>query len=434
MRAFLLSAAAGVSLAMAAGPAQASPATTVLVSVSSSGQQTNGSSVDPSVSADGRYVAFGSDADNLVPGDDNQEGDVFVRDLATGSTSLVSVSTSGRKGNSYSSGPAISDNGRYMCFDSYSSNLVRGDTNDEPDAFVRDRQTGKTMRVSVSSTGAQANEGAGFCSISGNGRYVAFASTSNNLAPGDTNGLTDIFLRDRLTGTTSLVSRTSTGGIGNGYSFFAAISADGRHVAFRSSASNMVPGDTNGTPDVFVRDLASGTTSRVDVSSSGAQNNRSTRNERSSISADGRYVAFAAGGTNLVPGDTNGKSDVFVRDRVTGTTSRVSVSSSGAQSNGDSDSAVISADGRHVAYESDATGLVAGGSPATTNIFMRDRGTQTTSLVTVSSTGLPAEKYSISRMPAVNANGSVIAFSSEAENLVPGDANDWDDIFVRDRG
>ncbi len=188
-----------------------------------------------------------------------------------------------------------------------------GDTNDSVDVFVRDRKLGTTRRVSVSSTGAQGNSGSFGPAISSAGRYVSFSSDASNLVPGDTNAAQDVFVRDRKLGTTRRVSVSSTGAQGNSVSFDPAISSAGRYVSFSSFASNLVPGDTNGTVDVFVRDRELGTTRRVSVSSTGAQGNRLSFDP--AISSAGRYVAFSSAASNLVPGDTNGSFDVFVRIR-----------------------------------------------------------------------------------------------------------------------
>ncbi|MDI6844046.1 MAG: Ig-like domain-containing protein [Anaerosomatales bacterium] len=340
------------------------------ISVSSSGDQGNGGSYDPSISADGRYAAFCSDASNLVAGDTNGKLDVFVRDLATGTTTRVSVSSSGEEGNDYSNTPSISADGRYVTFYSFASNLVSDDTNSVHDVFVRDLASGETTRVSVSSSGVQGNSYSYDPSISADGRYVAFYSHARNLVPDDTNGADDIFVRDLATGTTTRVSVSSSGEEGNGDSYDPCISADGRYVAFYSSASNLVAGDTNGKQDIFVRDLATGTTTRVSVSSSGEEGNGDSYDP--CISADGRYAAFHSYASNLVAGDTNGTVDIFVRDLATGTTTRANVSSSRQEANGLSYHASISADGRYVAFYSAASNLVPGDTNWFYDVFVRD--------------------------------------------------------------
>jgi hypothetical protein len=282
--------------------------------VDSSGVEGNGSGVGSSISADGRIVAFHSDATNLVPGDTNSQPDIFVHDRATGVTERVSVDSSGAEGNRDSSGVWISADGQIVTFTSWASNLVAGDTNGCADAFVHDRATGITERVSVDSSGVEADDGSGPCSISADGQIVAFWSFASNLVAGDTNWCLDIFVHDRSTGITERVSVDSSGLEGNGPSSGGgAISADGRLVAFGSHASNLVAGDTSRTEDVFVHDRATGITERVSVDSSGVEGDSDSQSP--SISADGQIVAFHGDASNLVAGDTNGSWDVFVHER-----------------------------------------------------------------------------------------------------------------------
>jgi Tol biopolymer transport system component len=399
------------------------------VSLSATGQQGMLDTYFPSITPDGRFVAFNSVAPNLVPGDTDYFDDVFVRDRQNGTLERVSVSSSGVQGNDNSSLCTISADGRYVAFMSVASNLVPGDTNGTWDIFVRDRLTNTTERVSITSSGSQANAFSYDPSISADGRYVAFQSMAFNLVPGDTNGAFDVFVRDRQLGTTERVSVDSSGLQADGASYAPRISADGRYVSFESAATNLVSGDTNGTDDIFVRDLLSGTTERVSVSFHGTQGNGLSYGP--SISSDGRFVAFASLASNLVLGDTNNSRDVFVRDRSNGTTELVSVDSSGAQGDGDSDGASISADGRCVAFASTATNLVSGDTNGTSDVFLRDRQLGTTERVSVSSTGLEGNDYSY--FPSTAGDGRFVAFNSRASNLVAGDTNGYSDDFVRDR-
>ena len=236
-----------------------------------------------------------------------------------------------------------------MAFVSYASNLVSGDTNEWDDIFVYDRQADITTRVSVASDGTQGNDWSYTPSISADGRYVAFQSASTNLVSDDSNGFFDIFVHDRQTGTTTLVSVASDGSLGNNASNSTSISADGRYVAFLSGATNLVSEDTNlGHEDVFVHDRQTGQTSLVSRASDGTQGIYGSSSP--SISADGRFVAFSSFAYNLVSEDTNNMYDIFVHDRQTGATTRVSVASDGTQGYDDSIGAYISADGRYVAF------------------------------------------------------------------------------------
>ena len=346
--------------------------TTERVSLDSSGAQASlGHSYMPSISSNGRYVAFASNALNLVLGDTNGDMDIFVRDRQSGTTERVSLDSSEVQANDFSSGPSISADGRYVAFRSLATNLVTGDTNGSYDIFVRDRQSGTTERVSVDSSGAQGDADSFYLAISADGRFVVFASEATNLVGGDTNGFEDVFVRDRQSGTTERVSLDSSEAEVDDESNLPSISADGRYVAFRSLATNLVTGDTNALEDVFVRDRQNGTTEIVSIDSGGAQGDGGSN--LPSISADGRYVAFLSYAANLVGGDTNGFTDSFVRDRQSGTTERVSIHSSGAEGNNPCSSSSISGDGRYVAFWSNATNLVDGDTNGDYDVFVRIR-------------------------------------------------------------
>jgi Tol biopolymer transport system component len=213
------------------------------------------------------------------------------------------------EGNSNSFRPSISGDGRYVAFASRASNLVAGDTNGSDDIFVRDTVNATTTRVSVGIAGVEGNNNSFRPSISGDGLFVAFGSRASNLEVGDINGSDDIFVHDTVTATTTRVSVDSLGVEGNNNSFRPSISGDGRYVAFGSRASNLVAGDTNASDDIFVHDTVNMTTTRVSVGSAGVEGNNNSF--RPSISGDGRYVAFGSHASNLVAGDTNGSDDIF---------------------------------------------------------------------------------------------------------------------------
>jgi Tol biopolymer transport system component len=321
------------------------------------------------MSEDGRFVAFDSSASNLVARDGNRKVDVFVRDRQTGTTRRVSGTSSEAGANGPSFNPSISADGRIVGFDSGASNLVRRDRNDAWDVFVRDRQAGTTRRVSLSSAGVAGNRDSWSAVVSADGRHVAFASLAFNLVAGDSNRQADIFVRDRQTGTTTRVSVRSNGRQTNGGSAFPAISADGRFVAFRSVATNLVAGDTNGHADVFVHDRETGRTRRISVARDGSQANGPS--DAPALSADGNVVAFESSATNLIPSDTNAYRDVFVRDRAAGRTRRVSLSTSYVAGNGLSERAALSGDGRVVAFTSYATNLVRRDTNRRADVFVR---------------------------------------------------------------
>jgi hypothetical protein len=401
---------------------------TVCASVNSAGQQANGPSDSRSISVRGRFMSFSNPANNLVPNDTNDKSDVFVRDLLLGTTERVSISSAGTEANGSSGGASLSLNGRFVAFECDANDLVPGDPGTWLKVFVRDRDAGTTEEISLDSAGVPGNEASEAPSISGTGRYVAFQSFATNLVPNDTNDSTDVFVRDRQTGTTIRASVDNAGIQGDQSSSQPVISNDGRFVAFSGGSDNLGGGNI-GVDKVFVRDLVGGITTLVSVNSSGFVANWHSQNP--SISADGRFVAFDSGATNLVSGDTNGAWDVFVRDRRTGTTERVSVSSTNAQGDFDSYGPSISADGRWVAFWSQATNLVADDTNGQWDVFVHDRLTGVTERVSVDSAGAQANNES--RFPAISVDGRYIAFYSEATNLVAGDSNGWPDIFLRDR-
>ncbi len=417
--------------ASALGAAEVKAQTFGRPSASSAETQANGPSYGPDLSGDGRLVAFTSQASNLVPGDSNQSSDVFVRDRQAGTTTRVSVGPGGIQGNSTSDGRSISRDGRLVAFVSFASNLVPGDANGTSDVFVHDRRTRTTRRVSVASDGTEGNNGvADGSSLSADGRFVVFASYASNLVAGDADGTADVFAHELGTGRTELVSVDAGGAPGNGDGFGGGVSADGRYVVFVSGAGDMVPGDTNGVMDVFVRDRQKRTTQRVSVGPAGRQGNGDSF--VGALSADGRLVALHSAASNLVAGDTNGRVDVFVHDRETGRTTRVSVGQGGAQ--GDAESfvgpgSVFSADGRYVAFASDAGNLVPGDTNGRHDVFVHDLVTGTTRRANLGPGGAQA-KGGDTEPPAISADGRFVTFSSPARNLLPGDTNRVPDIFV----
>jgi pimeloyl-ACP methyl ester carboxylesterase len=398
------------------------------ISVSSTGGDANGASNYASISADGRFVAFWSQAHNLVSGDSGGGG-IFVRDRENGINERVSISSTGVNAQGNTMFPAISANNRFVAFASNASNLVSGDTNGVWDIFVRDRQMGITERVSISSLGAQGNGNSNHASVSEDGRFVAFDSYASNLVMGDNNDTYDIFVHDRLNDITERVNLSSTEAQTEPYSSFdPSISGDGRFVAFRSLAPNLVLGDTNLKWDIFVRDRQAGTTQRVSINNSNVQANDDSID--SAISSDGNFVVFASTASNLVSGDANDLYDLFVRDRQGGITERIEVfGEGGGQADYSGLDPCISGDGRFIAFSTyGLDSLVPGDTNNAADIFVYDRQTETNKRVNLSSAGVQANY--VSNLASISGDGRFVAFSSLADNLVANDTIGQRDVFV----
>lgn len=403
----------------------AAGAVTERVSIDSNGGEADLFSMEPSISADGRFIAFTSLATNLVPNDTNYSQDIFVRDWLNGTTGRISIGLDGSNANGNSTKPAVSADGNFIAFMSTASNLVENDTNGVPDIFVYDRTSNRVERVSINSSGVQANEMSDTPAISGDGRYVAFVSKATNLGAA-TSGAQEIYLFDRNARTLHLVSGPDESNPQNYSSYDPAISDDGNWVAFVSSKRNLVVNDTNGWPDVFVWNRVGGVVERINLTYTGGQSTGGGLHP--TLSSDGRYVAFSSHSSDLVTGDTNGLLDIFRRDRGSGTTIRVNLSSSGEQAASTSDEPAISANGRFVSFRSYAANLVVGDTNGARDIFVRDiQGT--TTRVSVSS--FDEEANGNNYAPAISADGGIVVFFSQALNLdsLHADTNGVDDVY-----
>ncbi len=456
----LVATAVGVGFAPIPPAGAGSQGATERVSVSSSGSQSTsvGGITTPTISDDGRYVTYHTRSTGLVPNDTNDREDVFVFDRNTGTTSRINA-----PGNTQPDGPSlfpeISGNGRFVVFGSGARNLVPGDTNAAPpaptastdatgrDVFVWDRTTGAITREDVASDGTEGkcfssgpNPPAGeqvFCgggvalaeaSINADGRYVAFAANAQNLVAGDTNGQTDVFLRDRQAGTTTRISVTSPGvQATGGASLEPDINADGSLVAFSSASVTLT--NTTTIRQVLVRDRNANTTTLISKTTGGVPGTGNS--SLPSISADGRWVTFSSLATNLVPDDTNNKADVFLHDRNTGTTTRVNAGPGNVQAVDGGFFPSISGDGRFITYDSAANNLVANDTNGRSDAFVYDRINGTTSRASLTRTLGQANDGSFFASPSFD--GRYVAFASEASNLVLGDGNADVDVFVHDR-
>ncbi|HLQ46361.1 MAG TPA: hypothetical protein VK137_16575, partial [Planctomycetaceae bacterium] len=355
----------------------------------------------PSISGEGRFVAFGSYGNNLVPGDTNGWQDIFIRDRQTGSTERI-TGIDGQQTNGDSYPPMISGNGRYVVFMSQADNLVPNDRNRAPDIFVDDRQTGTRSRVNASATGGDPNAGSSSAfAISTSGRFVVFQSSATNLTA---DGMSGLFVRDLETGTTTRVNLTLSTAV---YSL--SISEDGTRISYVTSLG------------IYVHDRTQGTTTLIAATPSYEPN----------MSANGRFVVFSSDVNRTAPTDSDPTSGVFIHDLETGTTRRVSVAMNGQRANAFSDSPTVSADGRYVAFRSVASNLVPGDTNSKSDYFVRDMQTGTTTRVNVSTGGMQSTTE-MRTTPQISANGQFVAFGHDSNSLVPGDQNNISDVFVRD--
>ena len=383
-----------------------------------------GVSSEPEISANARFIVFQSNADNLVAVDTNNEQDVFVYNQVTDTTSNISLSSTGTQGNDVSENPDISGDGNFIVFASLASNLDASDTNLSKDIFIHDQSGATTTKISLANDSSEADGDSSNPAVSADGRYVVFESAATNLVGGDNNGNTDIFLYDSNSGLINLITTNS-----DGSSTTPDISADGRYVAFESSATNLVTGllDDNGANDIFIYEIATGITTLVSTDS--ISNLADNDSFRPAISADGRYIAFDSLASNLVSTDTNSVSDVFVHDRLLNETTRMSIDSFSTEANGSSINAAISANGDFVSFESTADDLVPSDSNNVTDIFVHNRLASTTERMSVVSfSGNEADQDSTK--PSINFNGRDIAFASSATDLVSNDSNNKEDVFL----
>ena len=416
--------------------------TLTLVSEDLAGSQGNNDSRNASINADGQLVAFSSLATNLVPDVTNSTFQVYVKNIITGEIVLASVSATGEQGNGLSgvgagTGLSISSEGRFVAFVTDATNLVPIDT-DDVQVLVKNLQTGELVRVTENVAGEPGNNDSFSPSISADGTFVAFESRATNLVPVDTADppapfvRTDVFVKNIVTGEIIQASTDATGLRGNRSSgvvtddtgnlgINVSISADGRFVAFPSRATNLVPDDTNEALDVFVKNIMSGEIVRVSEDSTGIQANRRSGDSGISISDDGQSVAFTSFATNLVSDDTNNALDLFVKNLETGMVERVSENAAGEQGNGDSLVPSLSSDGRFVAFASFANNLVADDTNGFTDIFVKN--VETGAIVRVADSAFRS---------SISDNGRFVAFSSFAANLVLDDTNDSEDVFLAD--
>lgn len=379
----------------------------------------NGMGSFPSLNSTGRYLGFQSAASNLVPGDTNGVPDLFIKDLETGAIERINVSSQGAQSSfGCFSALHISESGQFVLFACGSPDLVPSDTNNVNDVFLRDRTAGTTLRISTAANGLEGNGASRPAGLSSDGRFALYISSASNLVPGDTNGAADLFLYDTLTGVTTIESRGSYGGEANQECLGAAMSIDGRTLVFSSRASNLLPNDINGLVDVFLRDRVTGSLTLVSRTPQGLSGNGHSFSP--SISLTGQSISFLSLSTNLAPAGSSPGPHVFVWDQNSGVLRSVDRDSRGIPAEGSSLFATISGEGRHCLFTSSANNLVPGDVPLTNDLFLRDLVANTTRRITVSSTGAPAQLPCLPVLPVTPCGGQTInaAIASDSSLVV----------------
>lgn len=403
--------------------------TTERINLGPHGEQADGDSGGPSVSAHGRIVAFYTAAGNIIPGGPVDTSPVIlVRDRLTGTMVRADVSPTGGPADNFSEEPLVSRNGRIVAFASYASNLVLNDTNGLKDVFVRDLLAGTTTRASVGSGGQQPDNNCRVAALSANGQVVAFVTSATNLVPMSGKFYLNLYVRDLTTGITTLETPSRRGGLANGLTFEASLSGNGRFLAFASFAHNLVRATRLGHHEnVFLRDRRKGRTVLVSATPDGAEGNDSSFGPL--VTDDGATVAFSSFATDLVPGGTSGQGDVFLRSTRTGTTERVRFTTGDVEPDTGVFLVDMTPDGRFLLVRSSADNLVPGDTNGEDDFFLYDRASRSLTRVNVGNDG--AQANSVTDGARLSADGGTVVFSSLASSLVPNDTNEHYDIFVR---
>jgi uncharacterized repeat protein (TIGR01451 family) len=419
---------AGLLVVEIAGTAEAAPGDLTLVSTSDSGVKGNNISDSPVLSADGTRVAFASYATNLDAADTDRWADAYVNDLVTGDLILASTSDAGADANSDSYAFGLSADGTKVAIQSIAQNLDPGDSDTNYDVYVKDLLTGEIVLVSTSESGSNANADSLYPSLSADGTRVSFWSEADNLDPADTDEFADVYVKDVVTGDLVLVSTSDSDVKANGHSVYHSLSADGRFVAFQSLASNLDPTDTDGFTDIYVKDLVTGDIVLASTSDGGIKAN--TDAGAPILSADGTRVSFVTAASNLDPADTDDFADIYVKDMVTGDVVLATTSDSDVKANGHTSESTMSGDGTRVAFWSEASNLDPADTDGFTDVYVKDLVTGDLVLVSMSEDGVKANSSSFH--PSLSADGTRVAFRSDATNLDPADTDFDGDVYLKE--
>jgi Tol biopolymer transport system component len=402
------------------------------LSIATDGTEGDGASYEAAASASGKLVVFGSFASNLVAGDGNGASDIFLRDRRAETTTLLSADSGGNEGNGHSNDPCISASGRWVLFQSNASDLAAGDENSVYDVFLLDRKTGEMRILSQAEDGTPGN-GHSYvygASLSANGRYATFYSDATNLVPGDLNNRVDVFFVDVKTGRISLVSGAQDGTFGDGDSLDPSLSPNGRYVAFHSNSTDLVPGVDNGQYQIYEWDRKTGALHHASPSFLGGPGNDDSYDPV--VSSNGASVAFYSDATDLSDGaDTNSRPDVFLYDFRTGTMTRLSDTTEGNQGTGYSYECSISQSGRLVVFYTDS-GLLAEDVNGNYDAYAYDVKIGILRMISKNEDGAVGDGDSYVFSTCLTPSGRWMVYSTAASNLVPNDANGEYDVFLVD--
>jgi Tol biopolymer transport system component len=396
-----------------------------VISLLGSGLAASGASGGARFSPDGNRVVFQSVAADLVTGDTNGKTDILIKNLLTRNIDRVSVNATGGQANDHSSDAVFSPDGGKVLFSSSASDLVPGDTNGRQDVFVKDLATGAVTVVSVSAAGVQGNDLSFGFAFSPDGNSVIFQSAASNLTAGDTGGHLDIFLKSLVTGVVDKISASAAGLGGDGDSFAPQFSPDGNFVVFHSAARNLTA-DSVGTYEIYLKNISTGAVTLISKNAAGDPANQATG--QPVFSPDGTRIAYSSNASNLVAGDLNGMADIFIYDIATQATQLVSLSALGVSGNGGSYMPRFSPDGTKIVFHSYSTNWAANDANAGADLFVKDLITGEVTRVSSLPDGSAPNGYSFDGtfLP----DGSGILFASEASNLFAVDSNGVQDVFL----
>ncbi|MCK6481802.1 MAG: hypothetical protein HUU06_10245 [Planctomycetaceae bacterium] len=423
-----------VAALVALAPAKAPPPGPVLVSAAEGGGVADRDSFDGAVAPSGKFVVFTSGARDLGDGATGEESrnNVWFRDMKTGVNTLLSANGAGTEGNAGSLYPSISSNGQVVLFESYASDLADGAEGGFCNVYLLDRKSGDLVRLSSTPAGAGGDWDSFVygSSLSANGRFAVFYSAALDMVEDAGVGYFQIYLYDRTKGTLTMISRSPEGAPALGDCFDPSISSNGKYVVYYSYATNLGAGASGAVSNIYLHDVKKGTTTLITRSTTGGEPNDDSLDPV--VSASGKIVAFDSYATNLVSGDTNGQSDVFLVDLKKGTKTRVSLGPAGVQGNGPSYSASLSSSGKVLLFTSDASNLEGGDGDgnSSSDVFLRDPKTGLPRRLSLSAAGAEGDGDSYVVATSLASSGKWALVVSGASNFATGDDNLDDDVFL----